>query len=258
MMGTSLSRDRAVALSGLILVTALAWLYLWREAAMMTASMPDMPMNMVMGPVSQGWSTTEFLLTFLMWSVMMVGMMLPSAAPAMLLYGTMVRRNAERGVVLTAVWTFVAGYLAAWTVFSLAATILQIVLQHNSLMTMRMASASVSLTAGILVIAGIYQWLPVKHACLHTCRHPLQFFVTRWRSGRLGAWRMGWEHGWFCVGCCWALMLVLFVAGVMSLLWVAVIAAFVFIEKVLPASALTTRAAGIGLIISGLMLPVLA
>jgi len=257
-MSTRLSRDRTVALSGLILVTALAWVYLWRVASMMGASMPDMPMSMPMGAMTQGWNTTEFLLTFVMWSVMMIGMMLPSAAPAILLYATMVRRNAERGVVLAAVWIFVAGYLAAWTVFSLAATLLQLLLQHNNLMSMGMASTSTWLSAGILVIAGIYQWLPAKHACLQKCRHPLEFFMTHWHGGNLGALRMGWAQGWFCVGCCWALMLVLFVAGIMSLLWVAVIAGFVFAEKLLPGSLMTTRAAGIGLIVCGLLLPILA
>ena len=250
-MTTFLARDRLAALAGLILVAGLAWLYLWREAAMMSSAMPmDMPADAMAG----SWSARNFLLTFVMWSVMMVAMMLPSAAPAILLYGSMVRRNAERGVPLAAAWIFALGYLAAWTMFSCFATVMQLSLHEQNLLNMHMESSNVWLGAAILVVAGVYQWLPAKHACLNKCRHPVQFFITRWRAGGIGALRMGWEHGWFCVGCCWAIMLVLFVAGVMNLLWVALIAGFVFVEKVLPANKVTSRIAGIGLVATGLAL----
>lgn len=249
-----LTRDRLAALSGLILVAGLAWFYLWREAAMMSSAMP---MEMLAGAMFPGWSAGNFLLTFLMWSVMMVAMMLPSAAPAILLYGNMARRNAERGVAMAALWIFVLGYLAAWTVFSLFATASQLLLHEQGLLNMHMESSNVWLSAAVLVVAGVYQWLPAKHACLNKCRHPVEFFITRWHAGDFGALRMGWEHGWYCVGCCWAIMLVLFVAGVMNLLWVALIAGFVFIEKLFPAGMVAGRVAGIGLVVTGLALPLL-
>jgi predicted metal-binding membrane protein len=241
----ALSHERLTALVSLVLITGFAWLYLFREAARMGGG------SMAMMPVDTG----AYLATFLMWAVMMVGMMLPSAAPAVLLYGSLVRKNAERGVSLAAGWIFTAGYLAAWTGFSALATILQLELQRAGWLGAGMASASTWLSAGILLAAGIYQWLPVKAACLKHCSHPVQFFLTHWRAGRLGAFRMGLEHGTFCVGCCWGLMLVLFVGGVMNLLLVALIAGFVFLEKMLPAGRLTSRLAGAGLVASAIILP---
>ncbi len=193
-------------------------------------------------------------LTFGMWTVMMVGMMLPSAAPTILLYGALVRKNGERGTVLPAVWIFTSGYLVAWTSFSLAAALLQLALEQTALMTPMMVSASRGLSAAILITAGIYQSLPVKEICLRKCRNPIEFFATRWRAGADGAFRMGVEHGMYCVGCCWMLMLLLFVAGVMNLVWVALIAGFVFVEKLLPAEKFTSRFASAALILSGLVL----
>ena len=242
------SLERRIALIGLIAVAALAWIYLWRAAQ----SMGAMPMGQMSAGMPGAWSMEAFVATFLMWSVMMCGMMLPSAAPAILLYTRMVRGNAERGIVLGSVWLFVAGYLAAWSGFSVAATVLQLALRDTSLLSARMVSANLWLSSGILVAAGIYQWLPIKTVCLDKCRSPLTFFLSRWKPGRAGSLQMGWEHGWTCVGCCWALMLILFVAGVMNLLWVAAISGFVFVEKVLPASARTTRVAGAGLVLCGL------
>jgi predicted metal-binding membrane protein len=189
-----------------------------------------------------------------MWAVMMVGMMLPSAAPAILFYGALVRKNRSRGSVLPATWIFVAGYLCVWTGFSLAAALLQVLLLEAALVTPMVVSTSTLLSAGILVAAGVYQWLPLKEVCLRSCRHPLELFTMRWRAGALGAWRMGLEHGLYCLGCCWMLMLLLFVAGAMDLLWVALIAAFVLAEKLLPGARYVSRLAGAGLIVWGLVL----
>ncbi|HKZ73688.1 MAG TPA: DUF2182 domain-containing protein [Steroidobacteraceae bacterium] len=237
----ALRRDRWIVAASLAVVVALAWLYLWREAGMMVHVAMG---HMEMGPLA----------TFAMWAVMMVGMMLPSAAPAVLLYGAMVRRNGERATVLPAVWIFTSGYLAAWAAFSALATLLQIALGRAALVTPMMTSASARLTAGILIVAGIYQWLPVKAACLGKCRSPLELFVSRWRAGAGGTFRMGVEHGVYCVGCCWVLMLLLFAAGVMNLLAVALIAGFVLVEKLLPAARIVSRAAGAGLVLAGVYL----
>jgi predicted metal-binding membrane protein len=199
-----------------------------------------------------------FALMFLMWFVMMAGMMLPSAAPTVLLYASMVRKNAERGTVLPAAWIFVSGYVLVWAVFSLAATVLHALLEHAGLVTPMMTPASRWLTGGLLVVAGIYQFTPLKDLCLTQCRNPVQFLMARWRPGPAGALRMGLAHGAYCVGCCWALMLLLFAVGVMNLIWVAMIAAFVFVEKLLPAGRITARFAGAALIAVGVTVMALA
>ncbi|HEX6321796.1 MAG TPA: DUF2182 domain-containing protein [Burkholderiales bacterium] len=214
---------------------ALAWLYLWREAAAMHSGM------------AMGMAASMALL-FAMWAVMMVGMMLPSAAPAILLYGTLVRRHAEHRRALPAAWVFTAGYLLAWTVFSAAAALLQAVLQHYALLDPMMASSSRPLSALLLAAAGVYQLTPFKSRCLTRCREPLAFFMTHWRPGAAGALRMGMSHGAYCVGCCAALMLLLFAVGVMDLRAVAAIAAFVLAEKLLPGGRLTARFAGLALL----------
>jgi len=169
-----------------------------------------------------------------------------------LFYASLVRKNAERGTVLPSSWVFAGGYVLAWAGFGLAAAVLQILLEQAGLLTPMMSSASRWLTGGLLVAAGIYQLTPLKAACLTQCRNPVQFLMARWRPGATGALRMGMAHGAYCVGCCWALMLLLFAVGVMNLLWVALIAAFVSIEKLLPAGRLTGRFAGAGLIVAGL------
>jgi predicted metal-binding membrane protein len=241
----ALSRERLAALVSLVLITGFAWLYLFREAASMGRGTMDMGSGFV---ETITIDAATYVTAFVMWTVMMVGMMLPSAAPAILLYASLVRKNAARGVSLASSWIFTAGYLAAWTAFSAAATVLQLELQRAGWLGAGMASANTWLSAGILLAAGIYQWLPVKAACLSRCSHPVHFLLTHWRAGRLGALRMGAEHGAFCVGCCWVLMLVLFVGGVMNLLLVALIGGFVFLEKALPAGRLTSRVAGTGLV----------
>lgn len=247
----TLRHDRRAVTASLVLVAALAWLYLWRDAtAMGHAGMAGMPM----ADMPHVLSAATLALTFVMWAVMMVGMMLPSAAPTILLYGTLVRKNGERGTVLPAVWVFTSGYLAVWAGFSLVAALLQVGLDETELLTPMMVSASKGLSAAMLIAAGIYQCLPVKATCLSKCRNPMQFFITRWRIGTAGAFRMGAEHGLFCVGCCWALMLLLFVAGVMNLVWVALIAGFVLAEKLLPAGKFTSGCAGVALVLLGLFL----
>lgn len=247
----TLRHDRRVVAGSLALVVALAWVYLWRGAAEMDAMSRamDMSVPMAMEP--------DFALTFLMWAVMMVGMMLPSAAPTVLLYAALVRKQSAGGPLLAAVWIFTSGYVAAWTAFSIAAAALQAALEHAMLVTSMMVSANRALSSGVLIAAGIYQMLPVKELCLTNCRNPLSFLTMRWRPGAIGAFRMGIEHGIYCVGCCWVLMLLLFVAGVMNLLWVALIAAFVFAEKLLPWPRYTSRFASVALMTAGVLVALL-
>ena len=242
----ALRRDRLVVALSLAAVVALAWLYLWRQAVTMH---PENHGSMAMPMPAM--DPAALALTFVMWIVMMVGMMLPSAAPTVLLYGAMVRKNAERGTVLPAVWVFVSGYLLVWTGFSLAAALLQVALEHAGLLTPMIAWKSNWLNGLLLVAAGAYQLTPLKEVCLNKCRNPVQFFMTHWHPGTAGALRMGITQGAYCLGCCWMLMVLLFAVGVMNLAWVALIAAFVFLEKLLPGGRLASRVAGAALIVLG-------
>lgn len=246
----SLPRDRWITIASIVLLVGLAWLYLWMEAGRM-AGVPMHTEVMAGTSVGHAWGFTSLAVVFVMWSVMMVGMMLPSAAPAILLYGAMVGNRRQGTTTLPSVWLFAAGYLAVWTAFSLVATFLQAGLTTARMLTPMMETASAELSASLLIIAGIYQCLSLKDRCLQKCRAPLSFLMFHWRPGPAGAFRMGFDHGFFCVGCCWALMLLLFAVGVMNLLWVALIAGFVLIEKLAPAGRAVGRVAGAMLIGAG-------
>ena len=243
--------DRLTVVAAIVAVTALAWVYLARMAdAMAMPGMSAMP-EMAGMPDPRAWGAAAFAGLFVMWAVMMVGMMLPSATPLILLVvGTYRRRGGPGTRTLTAAFTI--GYLLAWAGFSAAAAGLQIALHRAALLTPMMASRSAWLGGGILIVAGVYQWLPFKDACLAHCRSPLHFLATEWREGTAGALVMGLRHGWFCVGCCWALMALLFAVGVMNLAWVAAIAVFVLLEKSTRAARLVSRAAGVALLAWGL------
>ena len=235
-----LQRDRAVTLASLVAVTALAWAYLVALAGDMGAM-----------PQVAPWTALDAAMMFVMWAVMMVGMMLPSAAPMILLYAAVSRKQRGRGQVFAPTGAFAAGYLVAWTLFSLAATALQWALEQAALLSPTMVGASAWLGGGLLIAAGVYQWTPLKHACLENCRSPVAFLSRIWRKGAGGAVAMGVHHGAYCVGCCWFLMALLFVGGVMNLLWVAAIAAFVLLEKIVPHGHLVSRASGAFLALAG-------
>jgi predicted metal-binding membrane protein len=214
------ARDRYTLLAALAALVALAWAYLEWSPMPMPAS-------------SGGLHTAHYaIVTFLMWFVMMVGMMTPSVAPTVLLFNRVAQRGAP-GAVLARTVPFVTGYLLVWAAFSVAAAGLQIGLISAGWIDEMGVAAKPWFTAALLVGVGAYQWLPVKRACLEHCRSPAQFLVDAYRPGAGGALVMGLKHGVHCLGCCWALMLLLFVGGVMNLLWVAVIAAVVFVEKLL-------------------------
>ncbi len=244
-MIASLRRDRSIIGAGLLLVVALGWAYL----LVMARDMGAMDASMGM-PSLRPWTGTEFALTFVMWAVMMVAMMVPSASPMVLMVGATVRRRSERSPAVE-VALFVLGYLAIWTAFSALATLAQWGLHSAALLSPMLATTSAVAGGLLLVGAGIFQWTPLKQACLHHCRTPLGFVMTRWREGRGGAFAMGLDHGAYCVGCCWILMALLFVGGVMNLAWVAAIAAFVLLEKVVPAGPWIGRGAGVLLVAWG-------
>ena len=247
-----LKRDRLIVLAGLVGVAGLAWLYLVVMATGMHMSMPTG--EHVAMPQIRPWSTVDFVLMFLMWAIMMVGMMVPSAAPMVLLYARVCRTQREKGRPFAPTGAFVAGYVAVWGAFSLVATVLQWALEQAALLSPMMVGTSPILGVGLLIAAGIYQLSPLKHVCLRHCRGPLDFIMRHWRKGTGGALVMGIEHGAYCVGCCWFLMGLLFVGGVMNLLWVAAIAVFVLIEKVAPHGELAARVGGAALAGAGLVL----
>jgi predicted metal-binding membrane protein len=182
------------------------------------------------------WDAPHLALLWTMWAVMMTGMMLPSAAPAILLVGG---RQA---------WFSALGYLAAWAAFSTGATLLQWVLMRALILTPMMEPSSRRAGGVLLALAGVYQLTPLKQACLTTCQSPMAFLMRRWRSGSFGAFRMGLEHGVFCVGCCWALMLLLFAGGVMNLLVIAALTVFVAFEKLVPIGPWGARLSGAALL----------
>jgi predicted metal-binding membrane protein len=240
-------RDRYLMAAGLAAVTALAWSYLLRSAAAMDAMSAEAQMHAAMGMVmTPAWGLVEWLDLFVMWAVMMVAMMVPSAAPVMLLVlGTYRRRNDARA--RASAWMFVGGYLLAWTAFSAAASLLQAALHQAAFLAMDMRIGQATLAGIVLVAAGLYQWLPIKGICLTQCRSPLALISQYWREGPIGGLTMGVRHGLYCVGCCWLLMALLFVVGVMNLLWVAALAALVFVEKLVPLGPSVGRVAGVAM-----------
>jgi predicted metal-binding membrane protein len=199
------------------------------------------------------WDTRHLALLWAMWAVMMVGMMLPSASPMLLLYGSTARRSAPtRSWASQRIYAFAAGYLVVWAVFSLGATALQRLLAMFLFVSPMMEVTSPVVGAMLLLIAGVYQLTPLKQACLQTCQSPLGFLMGRWwRAGAAGALRMGLEHGALCVGCCWALMLLLFAGGVMNLAVIAALTALVAFEKLTRFGMPGTRISGVLLIAIG-------
>jgi len=180
--------------------------------------------------------------------------MLPSAAPMIIMFSTINSKKREKDQPFVPTMIFAAGYLAAWGGFSLVATSVQWGLQTVSLLSPMMASTSPLLGGGLFIAAGVYQWTPLKYACLKNCRSPFEFILNSWRDGRGGAFQMGVEHGFYCLGCCWMVMAILFAVGVMNLAWVAAIAAFVFLEKLMPRGELFARLSGVAMVAAGIYL----
>jgi predicted metal-binding membrane protein len=247
-----LHRERLIIGGCLAAMVILAWLYLFHtKTAMPGMDMTGMDMpGMVMLDLSK-WGPATVLLLFVMWTVMMVAMMVPSATPMILTFLSVNQRRkaADRPYVPTAI--FVLGYLAVWTAFSAAATFAEWGLHQAAMLSTTMTATNKALNGGLLIAAGIFQWTPLKRTCLKGCRSPLSFLMSEWREGSGGAFVMGLRHGAYCTGCCWFLMALLFVAGVMNLLWVAVIAVFVMAEKISPKGEFLARVAGLALMIAG-------
>jgi predicted metal-binding membrane protein len=219
------------------------WLVLYWGAVHM-----DGPAAQLAMPMSD-WSPANWLAVMVMWAVMMAAMMLPSIAPMVMVFANLNRKRSEGGRMLV----FVAAYLALWTAFSAAATATQWALQAEGLISPMIVSTSPPLSGALLIIAGVVQFTPLKSVCLSACRSPLGFLMSDWQGGLWGAWRMGLRHGLNCLGCCWALMALLFVGGVMNILWIAALTILVAIEKVAPRGEPIAKALGAVMVGAGVV-----
>jgi predicted metal-binding membrane protein len=242
------SRDRALATGSVVAVIALSWLYM-ASLNMPRDGMPGMAMSGATGTAS-----TQFAAAFLMWAVMMVAMMLPTAMPAIDIFGDFAGKRMSTTGSGPPTWLFVLGYVAVWTAYSLVAASGQVVLSRSSLLTPTVQSTSVVLSASLLVLAGGFQFTRLKDACLTQCRSPFPFFLANWRDGNAGAFVLGMKHGSYCVGCCWALMGLMFVFGSVNLLWMGALSLFMLGEKIAPASWRLSHGAGLLSILGGLFL----
>lgn len=248
-------RDRALVLIGLAGIVAAAWLYVVVEARSMTAESTEMlePSMTSMHDMTgmRPWTATAFGLMLVMWALMMVAMMVPTAVPMTMLYAAVARKAARQNSPVAPTFVFVSGYVTVWALFSVAATVAQMGLERAALLSPMMVSTSPRLGAALLIAAGVYQLTPLKRACLEHCRGPASFISNHWRSGTSGAFRMGMRLGGYCLGCCWVLMGLLFVGGVMNLVWIAAIAFFVLLEKVVPHAVAGGRVLGATMILVG-------
>jgi predicted metal-binding membrane protein len=243
---SALRYDRTPLAVLLVLMPLISWIWIVVMARDMYGPMTGASAWMM----TARWDVPHLLLLWAMWAVMMTGMMLPSASPMLLLYGFVARRSAQ-GTAARQIYALATGYLMVWAVFSLGATALQRLLAAFLLVSPMMEITSPPVGATLLLVAGVYQLSPIKHACLRMCHSPLGFLMSRWRSGSSGAFALGLEHGAYCVGCCWALMLLLFAGGVMNLMVIAALTAFVAFEKLAPFGAQGARISGVLLIAAG-------
>jgi predicted metal-binding membrane protein len=242
-------RDRKLVVLSIFAMCVLAWAYL----IYLTAGMPSMasgttPMSIAI-PSGHDWALADFAAMFLMWSVMMIAMMLPSATPMILLYEKINQKRESQG--RAAVALFIGGYLLVWIGFSVLATMLNWALHTGGSLTTMMGRATPAMAGAALLGAGIYQWTSLKYACLTHCRSPVGFLMAHWRTGQWGTVRMGIHHGLYCLGCCWLLMVLLFVLGVMNLLWIAALTVLVLAEKAIPRGHLLSRISGLFMITWG-------
>jgi predicted metal-binding membrane protein len=247
-----LKKDRFIVLTALFILCILSWLYiiyLYRQMH---------PMNMdalfFAMPMTPKWSLTDFVLLFLMWFVMMIAMMTPSVTPLILIFTVINRKRRQQRNPFVSSGYLLSGYFLVWAAFSLFATFLQWLLQQISLLNPEMVTTSKILGGIILISAGTFQFTPLKNTCLRYCRTPISFIHQHWKEGKRGAFRMGLQNGVYCLGCCWVLMILLFVSGIMNILWIAVLTLFVVIEKILPSAKVVSSIAGILLITFGIII----
>jgi len=236
-----LRHDRAITIALLIFIAVSSWAYILLGGGL---EMPSMMTDAV------NWGFHHSIVMLVMWWVMMLAMMLPSATPMILIFVSLNRTRSDGSI--GSVLAFVSAFVLSWGAFSVLATLLQWGLEKTEFLSPMMAPTTEILGASLLIAAGIWQLTPLKHACLRHCRSPLNFFLHKWRNGPSGAFRMGLEYGVFCLGCCWVLMTLLFYGGVMNLWWITGLALYVLVEKVAPAGHWISHGTGALLIVSGL------
>ena len=241
-------RDRWLVLGSLLLVAGACWAWIVPMARDMYGDMTG-PSAWMMSSSS---TPAHVALLFAMWTAMMVGMMLPSAAPTLLVYGMVARRGDDAADAPLRVHIFAGGYLVAWTAFSAVATLTQRAFTAADVLSPMMEARAPLVSGAMLIAAGLYQLTPIKRACLQACQSPAAFLVKYWRAGRAGAFRIGLRHGWYCLGCCWALMLLLFAGGVMNLTVIAGLTVFLLVEKLMPPALQGGRFSGVVLVVAGL------
>ena len=250
-MAHVIRRDRLLVVVALVTLACISWAYTIHLAL----SRPSTSMGNAMAmPMMTAWSATDFLFMFIMWSVMMFAMMLPSVTPTVMIFERVRERREAAGRVFAPTLSFILGYLLIWIGFSFAATLLNWWLHIGGSLTSMMGSVAPTLGGLLLILAGLFQWTPLKDACLEHCRSPLGFLTTHWREGVGGAVQMGLRHGVYCLGCCWMLMVLLFVLGVMNLIWVAALTLIVLAEKTLPFGIILSRGLGLASIAWGVWL----
>jgi predicted metal-binding membrane protein len=237
----ALAHERVASLVLVVLIPLVCWSWIVVLARDMYGPMSGASAWMM----TARWDARHVLLLWCMWAVMMAGMMLPSAAPLLLLYGVAARRRETNENAAYEIYALAAGYLTIWSGFSVVATAAQRLLATRLIVSPMMTLTSPAFAAALLFLAGIYQLTPLKSMCLRKCQSPLSFLMHRWRAGLVGAFRMGLDHGGYCLGCCWALMLLLFVGGVMNLTVIAALTAFVIFEKIGPFGVYTPRVSGV-------------
>lgn len=247
-----LKKDRFIVLIALVILCVLSWLYLIYLRNQMY------PMNMdalfFAMPMTPEWSWADFVLLFLMWLVMMIAMMTPSVAPLVIIFTLINRKRQQQQNPYIPSGYLLSGYFLVWGAFSLFATLLQWLLQKIALLNPEMITTSKVLGGIILITAGIFQFTPLKNTCLRKCRSPISFIHQHWKDSKSGAFNMGIQNGIYCLGCCWILMLLLFVSGVMNILWIAIITLFVLVEKIFSALKVISLIAGIALIAYGVII----
>jgi predicted metal-binding membrane protein len=240
-----LRHDRAVIAIVLIAVTLAAWTWI----ALMARDMYGTMLGPSAWMMTAEWDAVHVLMLWAMWAVMMTAMMLPTATPLIRLYAAAARGRPETGSPALRVYALASGYLSLWAAFSVVATALQRVLASLSVLTPMMEPATPAAGATVVAIAGLYQLTPLKRACLRACRSPLGFMMQRWRNGAAGAFRLGLDHGAYCLGCCWALMLILFAGGVMNLAVIVTLTVWVLVEKIAPFAEHTPTVSGVALLV---------
>jgi len=249
-------RDQFLILSSLSLLAGLAWVYLLGlDAGMVIMGGSTEAMGTTMG--IKPWTPADFAMMFLMWAIMMVGMMVPSAMRAVMIFAGIARKAADNGRSFASANFFIAGYIVIWSGFSAVATLLQWGLEHFSLLSPMMVLLSPQLGAALLFAAGLYQISPLKDVCLRHCQSPAHFIAQHFKGGNASAFNLGIKHGLYCLGCCWVLMGLLFVGGVMNLVWILAITLFVLIEKLLPQRLQIARVSG-GLMIATALVFIMA